>query len=132
MGILQTRILEWVAMPSSGGSSQPRIKPRSPILQANSFPAEPPGKHNLDEQHSIQWQMHYFDMVHDFHPCSPASMAWSTVKQQKNVEWDVLLQVIFPYLQDKVVEKLVLENGLCNKGHGVTLPHNTREPVAVF
>ena len=24
MGILQARILEWVAMPSSGGSSQPR------------------------------------------------------------------------------------------------------------
>ena len=27
------------------------------------------------------------------------------VKQQKNVEWDVLLQAIFLYLQDKVVEK---------------------------
>ena len=30
---------EWVAMPSSRGSSQPRIKPRSPVL-----PSEPPGK----------------------------------------------------------------------------------------
>ena len=28
-GILQTRILEWVAMPSSSGSSQPGIKPPS-------------------------------------------------------------------------------------------------------
>ena len=28
-GILQARILEWVAMPSSRGSSQPRIKPAS-------------------------------------------------------------------------------------------------------
>ena len=28
MGILQARILEWVAMPSSGGSSLPRDQPR--------------------------------------------------------------------------------------------------------
>ena len=38
--ILQARILVWVAMPSSRGSSQPR----SPTLQADSFPSEPPGK----------------------------------------------------------------------------------------
>ena len=31
-------------MPSSRGSSQPRIEPRSPALQANSLPSEPPGK----------------------------------------------------------------------------------------
>ena len=43
-GILQARILEWVAFPSSRGSSQPRgIEPRSPALQAD-LPAEPPGK----------------------------------------------------------------------------------------
>ena len=44
MGILQTRILEWVAMPSSRGSSQPGIEPGSPALQADSLPAELPGK----------------------------------------------------------------------------------------
>ena len=44
VGILQARILEWAAMPSSRGSSQPRIKPRSPALQAASLPSEPPGK----------------------------------------------------------------------------------------
>ena len=43
-GILQARILEWVAFPSSRGSSQPRIEPRSPALQVDSLPAEPPGK----------------------------------------------------------------------------------------
>ena len=36
-GILQARILEWIAIPSSRGSSQP-------TLQADSFPAELPGK----------------------------------------------------------------------------------------
>ena len=44
MGFLQVRILEWVAMPSSRGSSQPRIKSRSPALQVDSLPSEPPGK----------------------------------------------------------------------------------------
>ena len=56
-GILQATILDWVAFPFSRGSSQPRgrtkpfpssgdfpnleVKPRSPTLQADSFPAEP-------------------------------------------------------------------------------------------
>ena len=39
-GILQARRLEWVAMPSSRGSSQPR----SPELQADSVLSKPPGK----------------------------------------------------------------------------------------
>ena len=43
-GILQARILEQVTFPFSRGSSQPGIKPRSPALQADSLPAEPPGK----------------------------------------------------------------------------------------
>ena len=38
--ILQARILEWVALPFSRGSCQPR----SPTLQADSLPAEPQGK----------------------------------------------------------------------------------------
>ena len=38
-GILQARILEWVAVPFSRGSSQPR----SPAFQADSLPAEPQG-----------------------------------------------------------------------------------------
>ena len=44
------RILEWVAMPSSKGSSHallPEIKPRSPAWQADSLPAELPGKPQL-------------------------------------------------------------------------------------
>ena len=38
-GILQARIMEWVAMSSSRGSSNPGIKPRSPALQADSLPS---------------------------------------------------------------------------------------------
>ena len=44
-----TRILKWVAMPSSRGSFQPRDQTRSPVLQADSLPAEVPGKPYLWE-----------------------------------------------------------------------------------
>ena len=42
-GTLQARILEWV-FPSPGDLPNPGIKPRSPALQADSLPAETPGK----------------------------------------------------------------------------------------
>ena len=45
-GILQARILEWVALPSPGYFPYPGIEPRSLTLQADSLPAEPPGKPN--------------------------------------------------------------------------------------
>ena len=44
MGILQARILKWVAMPSYRGSSNPGIEPRSSTLQVNSLLSEPSGK----------------------------------------------------------------------------------------
>ena len=44
MRILQARILEWIAMPSSRGSSDPGIELGSPALQVDSLPAELPGK----------------------------------------------------------------------------------------
>ena len=43
-GILQGRILEWVTMPSSRGSSQPRVRTESPTLQVDSLPSEPQRK----------------------------------------------------------------------------------------
>ena len=43
-GILQERILEWVAFPFSRGLPDPGIEPGSPALQANSLPAKLPGK----------------------------------------------------------------------------------------
>ena len=46
-GILQARILEWVAFPSPGDLPNPGIKPRSPALQVNSLPGEPQRKSNL-------------------------------------------------------------------------------------
>ena len=44
-GILQARILEWVAFPFSRRDlPTPAIEPRSPSLQADVLPAEPQGK----------------------------------------------------------------------------------------
>ena len=43
-GILQTRILKWVAILFSRGSSQPRDRTWSPTLRADYLPSEPPGK----------------------------------------------------------------------------------------
>ena len=44
--ILQVRILEWVALPSSRDLPHPGIEPRFPALQADSLPSEPRGKSN--------------------------------------------------------------------------------------
>ena len=57
-GILQARILQWVAFPFSGDLPNPGIEPRSPTLQADYLPAEPQekikntGVHNLPP---LQW-----------------------------------------------------------------------------
>ena len=40
-GMLQARILDWVAMPSSRGSSKPQIEPASPALAGRFFTMEP-------------------------------------------------------------------------------------------
>ena len=41
-GIFQARVLEWAAISFSRGSSQPRIEPRFPALQADTLLSEPP------------------------------------------------------------------------------------------
>ena len=52
-GILQARILEWVAIPFTRGPSQSRDRTQSPALQVNSLPAEPQGKPQQMEGVSI-------------------------------------------------------------------------------
>ena len=44
LGLLQARMLEWVAIPSPGDLPNPGIKPRSPAWQADTLPPEPPGE----------------------------------------------------------------------------------------
>ena len=47
-GILKAIILEWVAIPLSRGSSQPKDWIQVPTLQVDSLLSEPPGKHNVN------------------------------------------------------------------------------------
>ena len=42
-GILQARVLEWVAISFSRGSSNSGIEPRSSAFQADALTSEPPG-----------------------------------------------------------------------------------------
>ena len=44
MGILQTRILKWVACLPPGDLPNPAVEPRFPTLQAESLPSESAGK----------------------------------------------------------------------------------------
>ena len=43
-GILQARILKWVAFPTPGDLPSPGVEPASPALASRFFPTEPPGK----------------------------------------------------------------------------------------
>ena len=51
--ILQAGILEWVAIPFSRVSSQPRDQTQVSTLQTDSLPAEPPGNPNVIEASAI-------------------------------------------------------------------------------
>ena len=57
-GILQARILKWVAFSSPGDIPNPGIQPRSSALQVDSLPAEPQGKPTITGVGSLsllQW-----------------------------------------------------------------------------
>ena len=48
-GILQARILEWVAFLSLGALPNPGIEPTSPALTGRFFTTEPPGKVKMED-----------------------------------------------------------------------------------
>ena len=64
-GILQARILEWVALPFSRGSFQPRDQTQSPTLQADSLPAEPPERNISPQQWDIPFTKCYSFPFHN-------------------------------------------------------------------
>ena len=57
--ILQARKLEWVAFTLYRGSSHPGIEPRSSAVQADSLPAELPGKPPWNEKHDNKLNCHH-------------------------------------------------------------------------
>ena len=68
-GILQARILEWVAVSFSRGSSWPTDKPVPPAWQTDSLPLSHLGssRHHLVEKHSrIRIRLNYFCLTKEF------------------------------------------------------------------
>ena len=64
-GILQARILEWVAIPFSRGSSRPGIELGSSALRADSWPSEPPEKpyFSLGQLNRAHWQINLNNII---------------------------------------------------------------------
>ena len=82
-GILQARILEWVAFPLSRGCSYPGIEPRSPTLQVDSLPAEPQGKPKNTEVGSLSLLQGIFP-------------TWELNRGLLHCRW-ILFQLSYPY-----------------------------------
>ena len=84
----------------------------------------------FDEWCSIWWKMNYSDdgmkVVHEW------GLAWSTDRQQKNVEWDTLLQEMFLYLWDKVVENKSWKMTCVTQDLGLFFHVIGREPFSMF
>ena len=90
LGILQARILEWVAIPFSRGIFPTQgYEPRSPTLQVDSLPAEPQGKPKNTGVASVQ-----FSSVAQSCPtlCDPMDCTVHGILQARILEW-----VAFPF-----------------------------------
>ena len=78
-GLLQARILEWIAIPFFRGSFWPGFELRSPALQADSLPSEPPRKSK------------YMELLHNTTFLCP----WDFPGKNTGVACNFLLQGIF-------------------------------------
>ena len=54
MGFSRQECWSGLPFPSPGDLPNPGIKPRSPVLQADTLPSEPPGKPNIDGQKAYE------------------------------------------------------------------------------
>ena len=85
-GILQARILEWVAIPSPGDLPDPGIESRSPALQADSLPTEPPGKW-LPTLVNVCISRSVMLTLHDSTDCGPTGFSAHGILQARILEW---------------------------------------------
>ena len=95
-GILQARILPWVAFPFSRALPNPGIEPRVPTLQVDSLPAKPQGKPKNTGMGSL------------------SLLQWIFLTQESN--WGLLhcRQILYQLSsQGSPLEVLSLESGRC-------------------
>ena len=72
-GIVQARILEWVAISFSRDLPHPGIEPGSLALQADSLPSEPPEKPLLFHYSVVSDSLQPHGLQHARLPCPPPS-----------------------------------------------------------
>ena len=130
MGILQPRILEWVAMPSCRDLPNLEIKLGSPALQADFLPAEPPGKPKI-----LEWVAYPFSSE-PFWPRNQTRVSciagrfftsWAKERLWKTRVWDlVVLESSASHVWYKVAYTKTHEMQNCNlvkssrSNHGFT------------
>ena len=78
LGILQARILEWVAMSSPRGSSQPRDWTQVSLIAGRFLPSEPPGKHKLDDITPLLNILHWNKIPHTFNKIQLSTGAYQS------------------------------------------------------
>ena len=90
-GILQARLLEWVAIFSSGGSSQPRnwtlISCNILHRQVNSLPPAPPGKPQNLSWSEVKWSCSVMSDSCDPMDCSLPGFFIHGIFQARVLEW---------------------------------------------
>ena len=85
-GVLQARILEWVAFPFSRGSSRPRGRTQVSRTQVGSLLAEPQGKPKNTGVGSLSL-LHWIIPTQELNPGSPSLTGKGRVKIQKSWEF---------------------------------------------
>ena len=86
-GILQQEYWSGLPFPSPGDLPNPGIKPRSPALQADVLPSEPPGK---PQEKELKWsEVKSLSHVRLCDPvdCSPPSSSVHGILQARTLEW---------------------------------------------
>ena len=127
-GILQTRILKWVAMPSFRDSSQPRYWARvlSPVLASGFFTTRPPRKWNTNDGTSslIKEANHLVDLFGYWrqHILTPWVLPWSVYQvalmlSVSNCTWSC--KVLCSLLKVSTILLLAFCHGKCDNINGV-------------
>ena len=87
-GILQARILEWIAISFSRGSSDPGIEPGSPTLEADALTFEPPV-----EKKSLPWLLRQHSWFFSHLYCYFLSVSFTSFST-----WILNTFLFFPFL----------------------------------
>ena len=90
-GILQQEYWRGLTFPSPEDLPNPGIKPRSPALQADSLPLEPPGKPKLEQRSTL-----YDEEVTIWVKASPRNTFNAEDKEQQNKEHDFMSSLLTP------------------------------------